>query len=159
MRIRSGKDLGILIRRKRKEDGLTLAEAANLCNVGYVFLSALENGKPTVQLDKVFQVIDCLGIELYGAARGLQAAEKAADRLSATDELPAAPSSGRSAQKANEPIGERATDIIDSPQVPAYLRVPHHGGFKILISKTPPEPDATAEAKSKTRKAKVTHDE
>ncbi|HDQ04457.1 MAG TPA: transcriptional regulator [Deltaproteobacteria bacterium] len=58
-------DIGRIIRKKRKEDGLSLAEAAALCNVGYRFLSDLENGKATVHLNKVLQVLKGLGIDLW----------------------------------------------------------------------------------------------
>lgn len=58
-------DIGAAIRKKRKGDGLTLVDAAGLCNVNYRFLSDLENGKETVQLGKVLQVLHCLGIEIH----------------------------------------------------------------------------------------------
>jgi HTH-type transcriptional regulator / antitoxin HipB len=57
------------VRKKRKEDGLTLVEVSGLCNVNYRFLSNLENGKPTVRLDKVLQVLTGLGLELELAER------------------------------------------------------------------------------------------
>jgi y4mF family transcriptional regulator len=62
--IKTSKDLGTAIRRKRKQDGLSLMDAAALCNVGYRFLSDLENGKPTVRMEKVLQVIKMLGLHL-----------------------------------------------------------------------------------------------
>jgi HTH-type transcriptional regulator/antitoxin HipB len=58
-------DVGEQIRRKRKEDGLNLADAAALCGVGYRFLSDLENGKPTAELGKALQVLVGLGLEVY----------------------------------------------------------------------------------------------
>ncbi|HBG07982.1 MAG: transcriptional regulator [Geobacteraceae bacterium GWC2_58_44] len=64
MKIVNPTDLGLIIRQKRKKDGLTLEDAAAVCGVSYAFLSALENGKETVRLNKVLQVINCLGIEL-----------------------------------------------------------------------------------------------
>lgn len=64
MRIRTAEDLGTAIRQKRKKDGLSLMDAAALCNVGYRFLSDLENGKQTVRLEKVLQVIQMLGFQL-----------------------------------------------------------------------------------------------
>lgn len=64
MIIKTPKDLGFAIRQKRKKDGLSLTDAAALCNVGYRFLSDLENGKPTVRLDKVLQVTQMLGLQL-----------------------------------------------------------------------------------------------
>ncbi len=62
-------DIGSTIRKKRKDDGLTLAEAAALCGVGYRFMSDLENGKATVQLGKVLQVLKSLGIDIYTVSR------------------------------------------------------------------------------------------
>jgi transcriptional regulator with XRE-family HTH domain len=69
MRISTAEDIGRFIRKKRKDDGLTLEEAAAVCGVSYAFLSALENGKETVQLNKLLQVINCLGIELSADIR------------------------------------------------------------------------------------------
>lgn len=62
--VKSVSDIGAAVRKKRRDDGLTLADAAGLCNVNYRFLSDLENGKPTVRLDKVLQVLAALGLEL-----------------------------------------------------------------------------------------------
>lgn len=64
MKITTVADLGQAIRHKRKTDRLTLEETAALCGVSYAFLSALENGKETVRLNKVLQVLHSLGIEL-----------------------------------------------------------------------------------------------
>jgi len=69
MIIKTSKDLGRIIRKKRKEDGLTLHDAAAICGVSHVFLSALENGKDTVQLNKVLQVAACLSIEITASPR------------------------------------------------------------------------------------------
>ena len=57
-------DIGCLVREKRKRDKLTQAETSALCNVGTRFLSELENGKPTLELGKVLQVLSCLGLEV-----------------------------------------------------------------------------------------------
>ena len=69
MNISSATDIGRVIKEKRKEDGLTLEEAAALCGVSYAFLSALENGKETVRLNKVLQVLHSLGIEITASIR------------------------------------------------------------------------------------------
>ena len=58
-------DIGAAVRKKRKEDGLTLADAAALCGVGYRFMSDLENGKATVQVGKVLRVLTALGLDVY----------------------------------------------------------------------------------------------
>jgi y4mF family transcriptional regulator len=57
-------DVGMAIRKKRKEDGLTLADAAALCGVGYRFMSDLENGKKTLQIGKVLKVMTGLGLDM-----------------------------------------------------------------------------------------------
>jgi y4mF family transcriptional regulator len=62
-------DIGAVIRKKRKDDGLTLADAAALCGVGYRFMSDVENGKATVQLGKVLQVLNALGLDVYIESR------------------------------------------------------------------------------------------
>ena len=64
IKIHTAADLGQAIRAQRKSGGLTLAEAAGLTNVGVRFLSELENGKPTVRLDKVMRVVSALGLQL-----------------------------------------------------------------------------------------------
>ncbi len=63
--IQTAADLGKAIRRQRKSDNLTLADVAGLTNVGVRFLSELENGKPTVRLDKLLRVINALGLQLH----------------------------------------------------------------------------------------------
>lgn len=69
MKIASAEDIGRIIKQKRKDDGLTLEEAAGVCGVSYAFLSALENGKETVRLNKLLQVVKSLGIELDASIR------------------------------------------------------------------------------------------
>jgi transcriptional regulator with XRE-family HTH domain len=69
-KVNSPADIGIMVRRKRKADGLTLADAAAMCNVGYRFLSDLENGKPTSQIGKILQVLSGLGLEITIQPRG-----------------------------------------------------------------------------------------
>lgn len=69
MKIANAADLGRVIKQKRKEDALTLEEAAAVCGVSYAFLSALENGKETVRLNKVLQVLHGLGIDLSASVR------------------------------------------------------------------------------------------
>lgn len=63
-KITTAADIGATVRKKRKEDGLTLADAAALCGVGYRFMSDLENGKETVQVGKLLQVATALGLDV-----------------------------------------------------------------------------------------------
>ena len=56
--------VGKHIREKRKSFGLTQIELAERSGVGVRFVRELENGKSTVQLDKVNQVLKLFGEEL-----------------------------------------------------------------------------------------------
>ena len=57
-------NIGEYIQAKRKLHGLTQVELAERSGVGVGFVSELERGKPTVQLDKVNQVLALFGEEL-----------------------------------------------------------------------------------------------
>lgn len=48
---------------------MTPHDAATVCGVSNVFLSALENGKESVHLDKVLKVASCMEIEITDDAR------------------------------------------------------------------------------------------
>lgn len=52
------------ITKLRKAAGLTQAELAQRAGVGLRFVRDLEQGKPTVRLDKVTQVLDLFGHEI-----------------------------------------------------------------------------------------------
>lgn len=62
--IHSAATLGIAIRAVRKSQGLRLDDTAGSAGVGHVFLRQVERGKETVQLGRVLQVLDELGIHL-----------------------------------------------------------------------------------------------
>ena len=48
----------------RKTAGLTQVQLAKRAGVGLRFIRELEQGKPTVRLDKVNRVLDLLGYEI-----------------------------------------------------------------------------------------------
>jgi y4mF family transcriptional regulator len=54
----------------RKKLGLTQIDFARRAGVGLRFLRELEEGKPTVRLDKLNQVLDFLGFHLELARNG-----------------------------------------------------------------------------------------
>ena len=56
--------INIQIKNLRKKLGLTQVDFAKRAGVGLRFLRELEEGKPTVRLDKLNQVLDFLGIHL-----------------------------------------------------------------------------------------------
>ena len=64
MIITSMKDIGNLVKKTRKKQGLTQVQLAQLSNVGTRFLSDLEKGKPTCEVEKTLKVLSNLGIKL-----------------------------------------------------------------------------------------------
>lgn len=69
-KVSNAKELGALVRQRRKQAGLTLKDAAGMAGVGIRFLSELERGKPTLQLGLAIEVLQLLGLELHVRARG-----------------------------------------------------------------------------------------
>ncbi len=65
----SSADLGAIIRDRRKQLALTQLELAELANSGNRFIVEVENGKPTVQLQKVLDLVQLLGLELVVRAK------------------------------------------------------------------------------------------
>jgi y4mF family transcriptional regulator len=69
-KITSAKEIGSLVRQRRKQAGLTLTVAAGMAGVGVRFLSELERGKPTLQIGLVIEVLQLFGLELHVHPRG-----------------------------------------------------------------------------------------
>jgi HTH-type transcriptional regulator / antitoxin HipB len=67
--IRSSAELGAVIREQRKRLALKQLDLAGLGNTGNRFVVHLENGKPTVQLQKVLDLMDLLGLEVVVRTR------------------------------------------------------------------------------------------
>lgn len=68
-------NLAKTVRERRKALKLTQAELASLSGCGTAFLYGLENGKPSLRLDKVVDVLEVLGLrfELKRGPGGLVA--------------------------------------------------------------------------------------
>ena len=62
--ISSIRELGVTLRRVRKESGLTQRDAAALCNVSLPFLNGLERGKATAQISKMLIICQRFGINV-----------------------------------------------------------------------------------------------
>ena len=58
------KKLGQTVRTYRKKQQLTQADLALLAGVGIRFIVDLEKGKPTLQFEKILQVLAALGVQL-----------------------------------------------------------------------------------------------
>ena len=64
MDIHSPIDISAAIKNRRKNLKLTQAECATFCGVGLRFFSELENGKQSLHLGKVMQVLQMLGLKM-----------------------------------------------------------------------------------------------
>lgn len=62
--VNSAIDIGRLIKAVREERGLTQQQLAEDAGVGRRFLSELENGKATLEFDKVIEVARAVGVDL-----------------------------------------------------------------------------------------------
>ena len=63
--LRSSAELGAVVRAQRRRLALKQLDIAGLGNTGNRFIVDLENGKPTIQLQKVLDIMDLLGLELF----------------------------------------------------------------------------------------------
>lgn len=61
----SAQAVGKLVQTERKRQELTQLQLAGLANTGIRFVSDLENGKGTVQLQKLLAVLSALGLGLF----------------------------------------------------------------------------------------------
>ncbi|MGR8933874.1 MAG: helix-turn-helix transcriptional regulator [Gammaproteobacteria bacterium] len=62
--IHDAMELGKIVARRRKAQALTQADLAGLAQTGTRFISDLENGKGTVQFDKVMHILNLLGLDV-----------------------------------------------------------------------------------------------
>ena len=63
--LESAAEVGRLIQAERKRQKLSQLQLAGLANTGIRFISDLENGKGTVQLQKLLAVISALGLSMF----------------------------------------------------------------------------------------------
>lgn len=62
--VRSATDVGQIVRDQRHALSLRQIDLAGIGNTGNRLIVDIEKGKPTVQLQKVLDVLDLLGLEL-----------------------------------------------------------------------------------------------
>jgi HTH-type transcriptional regulator/antitoxin HipB len=70
MKIIDTKSLGQAIRSRRKELGYTQGFLSNFTGLSITFISDLENGKPTAEIEKTIRLINILGLDLLIEKRG-----------------------------------------------------------------------------------------
>lgn len=64
MKLTDAEAFGKAVRSYRKRQGVSQVQLAAVANTGVRFISNLENGKPSVYLDKALRVAGLLGINL-----------------------------------------------------------------------------------------------
>jgi len=62
---RSIEEIGKLVQTERKRQGMTQLQLAGLAGTGIRFVSDLENGKGTVQVQKLLAVVQTLGLGVF----------------------------------------------------------------------------------------------
>ena len=70
MKLDNAGAFGEIVRKYRKQQGATQTQLAAVANTGLRFIGDLENGKPTVQLDKALRVAKILGINIEAPDKG-----------------------------------------------------------------------------------------
>ena len=70
MKIIDTKSLGQTIRSRRKELGYTQGFLSDFTGLSITFISDLENGKPTAEIEKTIRLINILGLDLLIEKRG-----------------------------------------------------------------------------------------
>lgn len=63
--VNNSEAIGRCAKAVRKLQHIDQSTVAAFADCGLTFVSQFENGKPTVQLEKVLQVLDALGIKVY----------------------------------------------------------------------------------------------
>jgi len=63
-KLTDAKTFGKAVRMYRKKQKATQIQLATVANTGARFISDLENGKPTIQLDKALRVAKILGMKI-----------------------------------------------------------------------------------------------
>jgi transcriptional regulator with XRE-family HTH domain len=70
---RSMAELGSIIARTRRDQGLRQEDLAIAANISRAALIAIERGKPTARIDAVIRLLDALGLESQSVPRDYRA--------------------------------------------------------------------------------------
>ena len=70
MKITDSETLGAAIRARRKELEYTQAYLAEFTGLSVTFISDVERGKPTAEIEKVIRLINILGMDITIEKRG-----------------------------------------------------------------------------------------
>ena len=61
----SAAEIGKLVQSERKRQGITQLQLAGMAGTGIRLISDIENGKETVQVQKLLQILHTLGLGLF----------------------------------------------------------------------------------------------
>jgi len=64
------KDIGAIIKKKRRELGIKQSQLADVSGNGTRFVSDLENGKSTMRIGQILDILHVLGFDISISARG-----------------------------------------------------------------------------------------
>ena len=70
MKITDSKPLGQAIRERRRELKYTQAYLSEFTGLSVTFISDLERGKPTAEIEKTIRLVNVLGMDLMVEKRG-----------------------------------------------------------------------------------------
>lgn len=63
-------EIGNILRKKRKSQGLTLEQVAQHCGLSIRFVSEVERGKATAEFGKVLFLLNAVGVDVFVNTRG-----------------------------------------------------------------------------------------
>ena len=64
-------NIGSLVKQKRNQLNMTQPQLAAISGTGVRFISDLENGKSTMQIGKILEILHVLGLDIYISERGI----------------------------------------------------------------------------------------
>jgi len=80
---RDPKQIGNLVRRARKKQGLSQAELGKRAGLRQETISLIENGNPATKIETLLAILSALGLELRIVPRSTEWTEQLEDLLSA----------------------------------------------------------------------------
>ena len=63
IKLKSVGEIGALVKETRKQQGISQEKLAGVAATGTRFISDLENGKPTIELEKAIRIANQLGLD------------------------------------------------------------------------------------------------
>ena len=71
MKVTDSKSLGQAIKNRRKELNYTQAYLSEFTGLSMSFISNVEHGKPTAEIEKILMLVNILGMDIFIENRGV----------------------------------------------------------------------------------------